>query len=501
MANIHWRGLDRHSPKSESKRLPPRAAVVPVTINEEESSMKTQRRSTKKKRPSNRAGSGLRVIREKVAGIDLGAREHWVCSPVLGASERVVKVYTTTTPQLNQLADWLEQESIESVAMESTGVYWIPLYEILEARGIEVVLANARQLSYVPGRKTDMQDCQWLQLLHSCGLLRGSFRPSDSICQFRALQRERANLVGEATRALQRMQKSLDQMNIQVHHAVTDLAGKTGMAIVRSLVEGERDPHQLAALRDPRCRKSEAEIAEYLTGNWRSEHLFNLKMALHLYDQVQEILTAYDEEIKRILSQFQPPEAAGLEPPPNPNSAKEKALRQRGDQPLRTALWRFSGVDLTRIDGISSTAAQVVLSEAGYDLQAFPSEGNFVSWLRLSPNTPFSAGKPLYKKNKGTGSSRIAAVLRMAALSLKNSPTAMGAYYRRMARRKTGSIAVFATARKIATHIYRMLRYGQDYVDEGAKAYEERFRQQRMKSLKSNAKSMGYKLVPLAETG
>ena len=443
-----------------------------------------------------KAARGLRVIREHVAGIDLGSREHWVCCPGRAGQDPQVKTFRTTTPQLEKLADWIQAEAIESVAMESTGVYWIPLYELLEARGIEVVLVNARQLRYVPGRKTDMLDCQWLQLLHSCGLLRGSFRPIESICQLRALERERANMVREAARAVQRMQKALDQMNVQVHRAVSDLTGKTGLAMLGAIVEGERDPARLAAFRDKRCKKSEAEIAEHLSGNWREDHLFNLQMALRLYRHVEDILADYDQQILAWLEQLQGPERAQSESPPPPNPAKEKAMKRRGEQALRTALWRFSGVDLSPIDGISAGAAQVVLGEVGLDLEAFPTEKHFVSWLRLSPKTAFSAGKPLPKKNKGTGATRIAGVLRMAALSVSKSSTALGASFRRIARRKGAATAVFATARKLAIYIYRMLRYGQDYVDEGVAAYERRFRQKRLTSIQLIANQMGYELVP-----
>jgi transposase len=440
---------------------------------------------------------GLSVIRERVAGIDLAAEQHWACCPSSGQEEVEVRRFGSTTPELECLADWLEAEQIESVAMESTGVYWIPLYELLEARGFEVVLVNARQLSQVPGRKTDLLDCQWIQLLHSCGLLRGSFRPVESICQLRALQRQRADFVGEATRAVQRMQKALDQMNVQVHRAVTDLTGKTGLAMVRAIVGGERDPFRLAAFRDRRCKKSEAEIAEHLTGNWRDEHLFNLSKGLEHYDNLQQILTDYDDQIQRVLVELQPPERAELELAAHPNSTKERALNRRGEQPLRQTLWRFSGVDLTRIDGISAGTAQVVLSEVGLDLQSFPTEKHFVSWLRLSPKTAFSAGKPLSKRSKGTGSTRVAGILRMAALSLRKSGSALGACFRRIARRKGASTAVFATARNLARSIYRMLRFGEDYVDEGAQAYDERFRQQRLRSLTTTAKQMGYQLVPV----
>jgi len=431
-----------------------------------------------------------------VAGIDLGSAEHWVCCPNRETEAPTVRRFATTTPDLECLADWLESEQIESVAMESTGVYWIPVYELLESRGFEVVLVNARELKHVPGRKTDLQDCQWVQLLHSCGLLRGSFRPSEVICQWRALERERSGVAGLTAQAVQMMQKALDQMNVQVHRTVTDLTGRTGMAMVRAIVGGERDPFRLASFRDRRCRKSEAEMAEHLTGNWREAHLFNLTKALEWYDFLQGQLADYEQEIARVLETRQPAERAEREPGPHPNPRKQRALNKRGEEQRRTALWRVCGVDLTRIDGIAPPAAQVVLSEVGWDLSAFPTEKHFVSWLRLSPKTAYSAGKPLRKRRKGTGSTRVANVLRMAALSLKHSASALGASFRRIARHKGGGTAVFATARKLAQHIYRMLRFGQDYVDEGAEAYEARYRIKRLQSLTNSAKQMGYILIP-----
>jgi transposase len=434
-----------------------------------------------------------------VAGIDLGAREHWVCGPPHPDGKPNVRTFRTTTPELERLAAWLKEQGVISVAMESTSVYWIPLYELLESRGIDVVLVNARHLSGVPGRKTDMIDCQWLQTLHSCGLLRGSFRPSESICRLRALQRERANLVAERTRIVQRMQKALDQMNVQVHHAVTDLAGKTGLSILRAIVAGQRNPEELAKLRDGRCRKSEAQIAEHLTGNWREEHLFNLKMGLQRYDQINLIIDDYDAQLGHWIAELQPPERRDENVPPHPNPAKEKAIRARGERPTRDALWRAAGVDLTHIDGISAPAAEIVLTEVGFDLSKFPDEGHFISWLRLSPKLSVSAGKPVLKRNKGTGATRVAGVLRMAALALTHSDTALGGYYRRIARRKGGAVAIFATARKLAALIFRMLRYGHDYVDEGLAAYEARFQQRRLHQLMETARQLGYRLTPALE--
>ncbi len=448
------------------------------------------------------AATALPILRPDVAGIALGSTEHWVCGPQRQQDTQAnVQVFGTTTPQLEQLADWLTEQGVGSVAMESTHVYWIPIYELLESRGFEVLLVNARQISHVPGRKTDMQDCQWLQLLHSCGLLRGSFRPIEAICRLRALQRQCANLVAERTRAVQWMQKALDQMNVQVHRAVSDLTGKTGMAIVRAIIDGERDPARLAELRDCRCRKSLDEIAEHLTGTWRQEHLFNLSMALRFYDEIQDMIASYETRLREEMEALQPPEREAQSMPAHPNPSKEKAIRRRGDQQLRQSLWRLSGFDLTRIDGISSGAAQVVLTEVGLDLNAFPSEKHFVSWLRLAPNCPISGGKQLRKKTKGFGATRVAGVLRMSALSLQRSKTALGAAFRRVARHKGGAVAIFATARKIATLVFRMLRFGQDYLDVGEKAYEARFHQRRLNGLKMSAKSLGYELVPDVASG
>jgi transposase len=445
------------------------------------------------------AQNGLKRLRANVAGIDLGSREHWVCGPEGDDGTTNVQTFRTTTPELERLVRWLQEQGVVSVAMESTGVYWIPVYELLEAAGIEVILVNARHLSGVPGRKTDMLDCQWLQILHSCGLLKGSFRPDESICQLRALQRERANLVAERTRIVQRMQKALDQMNVQVHHAVADLTGKTGLSIVRAIVAGERNPLELAKLRDHRCRKSEAQIAEHLTGNWRDEHLFNLRMGVRRYDEINLVIAEYDAQLSRWITELQPPERRDATAPAHPNPAKEKAIRARGERAQRDALWRFAGVDLTRIDGISAPAAAIVLTEVGLDLSKFADESHFISWLRLSPKLSISAGKPVPKRNKGTGATRVAGVLRMAALALTHSDTALGAYYRRMARRKGGAVATFATARKLAALIFRMLRYGQDYVDEGVAAYEARFQQRRLHQLIETARQLGYQLVPAPE--
>jgi transposase len=461
--------------------------------------MRIRKKRVSKKKGSTAVPTSLPAIRPMVAGLDVGSSQHWVCGPAKADGTPNVRVFGTMTSQLNELADWLVEQGVESVAMESTYVYWIPIYELLESRGIEVVLVNARQLHNVPGRKTDFSDCQWLQLLHSCGLLRGSFRPGDAITRLRALQRQVANLVAERTRCVQWMQKALDQMNVQVHRAVTDITGLTGMGIVRAIVAGERDPGRLAMHRNGRCHKSAEEIAQYLTGNWREEHLFNLASALRLFDVMEKEIASYEARLLAEVEALQLPERREQPVPTHPNPAKEKNIRARGEQQARTTLWRFAGVDLTRIDGISAGVAQVVLTEVGPNLAAFPAEDNFVSWLRLCPRTPISGGKPLKKRHNGLGANRIAGALRMAATSLQRSKTALGASFRRIARHKGGAVAVFATARQLARLVYRMLRYGHDYVDVGEKAYEQRFQTRRLVAITETAKSLGYRLVP--ETG
>jgi transposase len=442
----------------------------------------------------------LETIQPHAAGIDLGSREHWVAGPPQEDKTPNVERFGTTTPELLRLADWLAQQEVKTVAMESTGVYWIPLFEILDSKGFEVLLANARQVTHVPGRKTDMLDCQWLQLLHACGLLRGSFRPSDDICQLRALIRERNTMVDQRSDWVRRMQKSLNQMNVCVHHAVSDITGVTGMRIIRAIVDGERDPQTLAQMRDRRCQKSEEQIADELTGNWRSEHLFNLRQTLKMYDQLCTVVADYDSEILGYIQTLQPADNNDTDVPPPGSKAKARSIAKRGQEPLRQALYRFSGFDLTTIDGIGVDTASDIISELGLDFTVFPSENHFVSYLRLAPNLSISAGKKVPSKSKASTCTRVATALRMAALTLRRSKTALGAFYRRVAYRKGASVAVFATARKLAQLVYRLVRYGQAYVDVGARAYEARFNQRRLKFYTKALNNMGYNVEPLSTT-
>lgn len=440
---------------------------------------------------------GLPSIRPLVAGIDLGSERHWVCAPTAEGTAREVADFGATTPELLRLAEWLKQRRVESVAMESTGVYWIAPHEVLEAAGLEILLVDTRQLARVPGRdqKSDPTDCEWIQRLHSCGLLRGSFRPQEQVCMLRTLVRDKGNLVAESGDWVRRMQKSLDQMNVRVHRAVSDIDGVTGMAILRAIVNGERDARNLAKLRDRRCHKSEEAIAEELSGHWRADHLFSLQQALKMYDAIQQRIADYEQEIMRQLAAMQCEELRDQPAPPVQNRQKAKAIKKLGQEPMREALYRMSGVDLTSIVSIGVETVQVVLSEYGPDLSRFGNEKAFVSHLKLAPRRATSGGKPVKKRRPNTASTRVAGALRMAALTSRNSATAVGAYYRRIARRLGADVAVFATARKLATLIFRLLRWGQRYVDEGAEAFEKRHQAIRIQTLKSTAKALGFDLV------
>ena len=439
------------------------------------------------------------VIRRNVAGIDLGSERHWVCAATLEGSGREVTSFGATTGELIGMAEWLKARQVESVAMESTGVYWIAPHEVLEAQGLQVLLVDTRQLARVPGRdkKSDPTDCEWIQRLHSCGLLRGSFRPEEAICMLRTLVRDKANLVAESGDWVRRMQKSLDQMNVRLHRAVSDIAGMTGMAILRAIAGGERDAQKLAKLRDGRCSQTEQEIAEQLSGHWREDHMFSLQQALKMYDAVQERIAAYEQGILRKLREMERDEHREQPGPPLPNANKARMIKQRGQEAKRQALYRMSGVDITHIDAIGVETVEVVLSEYGPDLSRFPTEKQFVSHVTLAPHVGTSGGKPVRKNKRNSASTRVAAALRMAALSLRHSHTALGAYYRKLAQRLGGDVAVFATARKLATLIYRLLRWGQPYVDEGAAAYENRCRQRRIQRLAATVKQLGFQLTPV----
>ena len=450
----------------------------------------------KRGKKSRKSQKGLTQIHSLAVGIDIGSEEHWVCCPPGDDGDRTVLKFGTTTSQLESIANLLQSLGDVSVAMESTYLYWIPLFEILEARGIDVILVNARDLKGVPSRtKTDALDCQWIQKLHSFGLVKKSFRPPQEVRAMRSVQRLIAKLNEERTRRIQAMQSPLDQMNVQLHRAVTDITGVTGTRIIEAILDGERDPLALAQRRDHRCKKSIKQIADHLNGTWIPEHLFALDLA---YDQLRET----EEKIRRceakLLQMLQELEQEGFEDAqvaPNPDKRKEDSIQRRGQEVLRQSVYRFLGCDLTLIPGISPETALIVATEIGLEVSAFPSEKHLVSWLGLCPKMAISGGKPVARRRHRVGANRIVQVLYVAAMSLKRTDTAIGAYYRKVSRTKNGKVAALATARKLTQYIYRMLRFGEEYIDQGAEAYEEQFRARRVASLEKTAKSLGYQLV------
>lgn len=376
--------------------------------------------------------------------------------------------------------------------MESTGVYWIPLYELLESRGFTVYLVNARHVQNVSGRKSDVLDCQWLQQLMSYGLLSGAFRPKEEICVLRAVSRQREMLVQYQAKHIQHMQKALTQMNVKLDNVISDIVGVTGQKIVRAIVAGERDALKLAKMRDGRIRASEEEIVKSLQGNWREEHLFSLKQALHLYDSYQSSIAECDEQLARVLGKL----ASHDEPPADPpKSGRGRPVKvQKFD--LRTALYRTCGVDLTRIDGIDVGTALKMIAEVGPDLSRFKSVKHFASWLGLCPGTKISGGKVLSGASKRIAN-RLAQALRMAAVSAGKTSSALGAYYRRLSARLGKAKAIRATAHKLARLIYTLMTKGQAYLDQGQDYYEQQHQQRVVKNLKKKALEMGFSLTPI----
>jgi len=433
----------------------------------------------------------LAQINRNAAGIDIGAEEMYVAVPP-DRDEESVRTFPTFTVDLQRLADWLRDCHIDTVAMESTGVYWIPLYEILEERGFQVCLVNARHLKNVSGRKTDVLDCQWIQQLHTYGLLSPSFRPPEQIVAIRSLVRHREMLVQYRSAHIQHMQKALTLMNLRLTNVLSDITGVTGLKIIRAIVAGERNPKLLAGFREPGCKKSEAEIAKSLEGHYKREHLFALKQALELYDFYDRQLRECDAELEALYQQFDPPEDPGT-PPPAPRQAKRRKNQAHFD--LAPALYRMTGVDLTQIDGLDALTVQKVLSETGTDMSKWPSEKHFASWLRLCPNNKITGGKVIQTGVQPT-QNRASTALRVAAASLTRSDSALGAYYRRMRARHGAPSAITATAHKLARIIYFMLKDRKPYHDFGADYYEQQYRTRVLRNLNRQAARLGFRLEP-----
>jgi transposase len=435
----------------------------------------------------------LKQINLNAAGLDIGATEIWVCVPE-GRDETSVRMFETYTADLHRLASWLEACGVDSVAMESTGVYWIPIYEILEARGFEVYLVNARHVKNVAGRKSDVLDCQWIQQLHTYGLLRASFRPEAEMCALRAYVRHRDNLIRYRSAHIQHMQKALQQMNVQLPNVISDITGTTGMQIIRAIVGGEHDPVKLAQLRDPHCKSSEASIAQALTGHYQAEHLFALQQALELYHVYNQKIQACDQEIERRYAAFEPVIDLEIQPlPPSPKRQQRRA--HHPDFDLRSYLYQMCGVDLTRIDGLEAVTLQQIITETGVDMSAWPTAKHFTSWLSLAPQNDISGGKVLKRRTRKS-KNRAAQAFRMAAQSVSRSNSALGAFYRRMRAKHGGAKAITATAHKIARIFYHMLKYRQEYHDPGQAYYEQQYRERVIKNLQRRAKELGMELVP-----
>jgi transposase len=445
----------------------------------------------------------LIITHRHAAGIDIHAAQHFVAvtpedvpAGFVNPDRKLpagVRKFGTNTADLETIGDWLKVCGVTTVAMESTGVYWIPLYDLLASRGFEVLLVDPRQTKHAPGRpKTDVHDCQWIRRLHSYGLLTGSFRPGDEIIRWRGFQRQRETLIRYAAQHVQHMQKMLEEMNVKLTEVVADIAGVTGMKIIKDIVRGKRDPLQLAKNRHEKCQRTEAAIAAALHGNWREELLFGLRQTLELYEFYQKQLHNCEAQIEGCVRSMQ--DKSDGRPLP-PSLRKHKPEKNQVRFGARALLFRMSGVDLTQIEGISETTALVVLSELGVDLSAFPHEKNFVSWLGLCPLHRGSGGK-IFKRGTRRGANRVARALRMAAQGCHHAHNAMGAFYRRIQARSGGAKAVVATARKIAERVYRILKYGQDYVRQSQEAYEQTYQLRLIKSLAKRAAAMGYKLVP-----
>jgi transposase len=439
--------------------------------------------------------SQLAAVNLHAAGIDIGATEHWVAVPADSDSQPVHR-FGACTADLEALAAWLATCGVTTVAMESTGGYGIALFELLEARGFTVVLVDAREVQRAPGRpKSDVQDCQWLQRLHTYGLLAAAFRPPEQVCVLRSSLRQRAMLVTYASQHIQHMQQALTQMNIKLQHVVSDVTGVTGRAILKAILSGERDPQILVRFRDRPCPHSEQESARALQGNWRAEHLFALQQAVELYEFYHRQIAACDRQIEAHLQTFAD-KSAGKVLPYRPRKRKRRATEPRFD--ARPPLFRVAGVDLTAIEGLDENTALVLLSEIGTDLSRWPTEKHFASWLGLCPHHKISGGKVLSRKVRPSAN-RAATALRLAAQCLHHSHSALGAFFRRLKTRLGAPKAITATAHKLARLVYRLLKYGEDYVAQGMAEYEHAYRERALQSLLRKAKALGYQLLPMTD--
>ena len=450
--------------------------------------------SRKNRSKESQKAAVLPLLRSNAAGVDIGAREIYVAVPP-DRDPEPVRSYATFTEDLHHLADWLKACGIETVAMESTGVYWIPLFQILEARGFEVCLVNARYYQNVPGRRTDVSDCQWLQYLHAVGLLRSSFRPEQQVCALRSLLRHRESLIETASEQVLRMQKALDQMNLQIHHVISDVTGLTGLSILDAILAGERNPAVLAKLKDPRVKASEETIVKSLVGDYRPEHVFTLRQSLTAYRYFQKLIAECDREIEKLLHQFEAKVDVKAKPLPPPKVRRKKLYSNEPNFDLRLHLYRILGVDLTAVPGINVLTAHSLLAEVGPDLSKFRSASAFASWLGLCPDNDISGGKVLSVRTRKV-SSRAALAFRMAANALFKSKSWLGNFFRRMRARLGAPKAITAAAHKLARIVYHLLTTRQPYDETIFAKHEQVSRARTEVRLRAQAKELGLRLVP-----
>jgi transposase len=432
--------------------------------------------------------SGFSLTRPNAAGLDIGSREHLVAVPE-GRDPRTVRNFGCTTSELQEMVAWLKACGVDTVAMEATGVYWVPIYEVIEDAGIEAFLFDGRQTRHVSGRKSDVMDCQWSQKLHSYGLLTRAFRPDKPTATLRAYWRHREGIVESCSRQIQLIHKALEQMNVQLHKAVSDVTGQTGMRILRAIVAGERDRHALARLRDWRVKASEDEVARALEGTYREEHMFALKQALEAYDFFHQQLASCDCELERYLASLA---SAPGTPPPTPRPPKRRKNQTHFD--LRKELARIAGVDVCQIEGIDALTAQTLISECGTDMTPFPSEKNFASWLGLCPNNRKTGGRIRSRRTRRV-QNRAARAFRVAAQALHHSNSALGSYHRHMKARIGAGKATTATAHKLARLYYRLMKHGETYFTQSQAQYEALRRERDLRAVQRRARRLGYQLL------
>lgn len=456
-----------------------------------------QRKPKKKsKRITAQDLQSLPPLHLNAAGIDVGSAEHYVAVPA-GRDPQPVRKFGSFTADLHRLAQWLKACHIETVAMQATGVYWMGLYQILEDSGFQVRVVNARHTKTLPGRKTDVQECQWLQQLHTFGLLNHSFRPAEAIRVLRSYMRQRENLVAAGSACIQHLQKVLTEMNLQLANVISDLSGTTGMRILHAIVRGERNADKLAELKHSLIRASRREIAQSLQGNWREELLFVLRQNLELYEMYQQKVRECDQQIEAHLKTLPAQVDVAQHPMPPPRRVSWSRKRQPGFD-LRGELYRLSGVDLTQVDGLDVQTIQTVISEVGLDMSAWKTEKHFGSWLGLSPDNRITGGK-VFKRGTRKVVNRAATALRLAAWNLIRSQSALGAKFRRLRTRLGAPKAITAMAYHLARLLYRMLKFGHAYVDKGIADYETKYRQRQLAWLKKQAASLNMQLIPLTE--